>query len=773
MGFAMGAAVTGYFLRKHFQEQLVLLQGSSDTSSSDAATTASSSPTNLRGSPRAGLRSDPSIVLTHSMKNATSNVLSWHSAGLLSDIVTQMWPHIRVAVNGILKTTIEPMFATMLPGPLASLTFTALDVGSVPLRLDNVRVHDYRDACIQIDMDVIWDAHVHIHLRADYVGTLGVQSLQLRGRLAVWLQPLTNALPIVSAVQYAFVNPPTVALDFTGLAQVADSRMLKKSIDAVLASVLQSMIVLPQRMMYKLDITNPSLFLEMYHPPVGVLRLTLLNGNRFPIEQRQFRTADVPDVYTVIQVGDQKWTSTVCRDQVDPTWNQAVDLIVYDLEQVVHVHCWDQDGGPLDPDDDLGSAEITIRELLLTKGHRHTLMLQNETHQCNGASVTLHCDLSGFTNTQLDSWKDPCRINILNDAHCLVGLVTILIIQAQHIPGPEAASCVRVQYGTCEFVTPVISPAVGIDAVNPVYDSVFTIPLTPALAAQLMHAQPPHTQPPAIQLHLINGGRAIASTKVTYASLLAAPNHTLTETRMVLPPDSHNDNGTQLQFRIALQGLDRTGTTFKSNPVTAVTQPVSTPSTPVAAVLITTSTTTGNTSPRLSDDDGELVEKSDALVVEGDQHRADTAAALVEEEDMPFEQALHPPAQLMLRITIVKGMGFHKSQRRILGRRDIPDVYCQVRYGSSPQVWRTNTIQDSVTPEWHESKDVPWIDAHQMIQVDVWDANKRGGDDFLGQARTAVSQVLLAPQGRTDVELFLPHQQPTGCYITIQCETLE
>jgi Ca2+-dependent lipid-binding protein len=94
-------------------------------------------------------------------------------------------------------------------------------------------------------------------------------------------------------------------------------------------------------------------------------------------------------------------------------------------------------------------------------------------------------------------------------------------------------------------------------------------------------------------------------------------------------------------------------------------------------------------------------------------------------------------SKLMLRITIVKGMGFpnQKAKRRILGRHDIPDGYCQVRYGSSPQVWRTNTINDSIAPEWHESKDVPWIDAHQMIQADVWDANKRGGDDYLGQAR--------------------------------------
>jgi len=56
----------------------------------------------------------------------------------LNDIVAQLWPHINVAGSKMLKDIVEPMFASMLPGPLSSLHFTKIDLGHVPLSLSNV-----------------------------------------------------------------------------------------------------------------------------------------------------------------------------------------------------------------------------------------------------------------------------------------------------------------------------------------------------------------------------------------------------------------------------------------------------------------------------------------------------------------------------------------------------------------------------------------------------------------------------------------------------------
>jgi len=51
----------------------------------------------------------------------------------LNDLVRELWPNINVAGCNMTKEIVEPMFKTMLPGPLKSLHFTKLDLGPVPI----------------------------------------------------------------------------------------------------------------------------------------------------------------------------------------------------------------------------------------------------------------------------------------------------------------------------------------------------------------------------------------------------------------------------------------------------------------------------------------------------------------------------------------------------------------------------------------------------------------------------------------------------------------
>jgi len=58
--------------------------------------------------------------------------------GLLTGIMAQLWSHMNVAIAKSVKETVEPMFKEMLPGPLSTLHFTELDLGSVLIHMDNV-----------------------------------------------------------------------------------------------------------------------------------------------------------------------------------------------------------------------------------------------------------------------------------------------------------------------------------------------------------------------------------------------------------------------------------------------------------------------------------------------------------------------------------------------------------------------------------------------------------------------------------------------------------
>jgi len=77
------------------------------------------------------------------------------------------------------KDIVEPMLAAMLPGPLASLRFTKLNLGPVPLRVSNVDVHRIDDTGIKLDMDVDWDGQCDIDLAADIIPKVVGQHLDV------------------------------------------------------------------------------------------------------------------------------------------------------------------------------------------------------------------------------------------------------------------------------------------------------------------------------------------------------------------------------------------------------------------------------------------------------------------------------------------------------------------------------------------------------------------------------------------------------------------
>jgi hypothetical protein len=90
----------------------------------------------------------------------------------LNDIVAQLWPNINVAGCDIVKTTVEPMFKSMLPGPLSSLHFTKLDLGTVPLKISNVLATKNEIGSIKLDMNVDWDGQCDIQLDANMMPAL-------------------------------------------------------------------------------------------------------------------------------------------------------------------------------------------------------------------------------------------------------------------------------------------------------------------------------------------------------------------------------------------------------------------------------------------------------------------------------------------------------------------------------------------------------------------------------------------------------------------------
>ena len=76
--------------------------------------------------------------------------------------MSQLWPNIDAAGSKMVKDIVEPMFKTMLPGPLASLHFTKVELGNVPLKLSHVKVTKTDHGGINLAMNVDWEGKCDI-----------------------------------------------------------------------------------------------------------------------------------------------------------------------------------------------------------------------------------------------------------------------------------------------------------------------------------------------------------------------------------------------------------------------------------------------------------------------------------------------------------------------------------------------------------------------------------------------------------------------------------
>jgi len=677
-------------------------------------------------------------------KRSTRSVLANDTnINLMSDITARLWSHINVAGAAIIRETAEPMFKDVMPKPLQKLHFTKIDLGKVPFRFDNIIVHPLskKDGTVQFDMDIIWDGVCDIQLKAGAI-KFGVRNFKMCGRMQFLMKPLTDDIPCFGGIQYAFINPPVLDIDFTGLANVADFSLVEDTVRSMMNDTLASMMVLPNRMMTKMDYSSS--FLDAYVPPVGVARITVVSGRDFEIQKAALRKDDVPDVYVKVKLSSSEWQTSVKKNNCNPVWtNESGDFLLSDKDQVLTLHAWDEDKGALDADDDLGMAQVTISEILLA-GKIMEVELLHSNKKRTGSYLTIHCDILNLTTTSTETTEDNDNALMKNppSKNHLGGLMTILITGAFNVPvkKEKASSYVKVTCGESHtFVTGIVVDAPGYDALNPIYDMAFHVPLTSDLVAACKGG----ALPPVV-FQLLNGlgtgeDQVLGTTTITYEELRKAPSQTILEKRTL---DGCDATDTSIEYLVSLSHLEVGNTT-------------------VPAQLSPTATTVGkrNLSANSSmgfDDNKDATEPSSLGGADA------TPSPKTEQED---------DGQERVKVTMVNGHGFSITKsKKLFGKPDIPDVYCLVKFGSKSHEWRTSTIKNNVEPVWDESETYILSHRNEVIHVTANDENRKGDDDDIGSFRVTVGQVLL-DGGTMEIELE-KNGAGTGSYITLNCEVV-
>jgi Ca2+-dependent lipid-binding protein len=397
------------------------------------------------------------------------------------------------------------------------------------------------------------------------------------------------------------------------------------------------------------------------------------------------------------------WRTETIKDNVSPQWkdDESQDFVLHDRAQMITVHAFDEDSGRLDPDDDLGLATVRVNELLLA-GRTMELALQDTNkHQPTGAFVTLNCEIHEWT-TDLTSLEQKGDSN-----KKVLGLLVVVINRGFNIPveREKAASFVKVTYADKEFISKQIMDYPGVDALNPSYDSAFEVPITSDM--------PTKGEKAVVSIHLLNGvlkPTLLGTTTIDFASLEEADHHTITERREI------GNQGGSVEYRVSLCGVGA------GAGVGVGVQPT----------------------------------EQEGQVKNGDSGHSSRPGASRNNKMLPNNSPRHhemnrnngkkldfgdDEAIGTIRITVVQGRGL-KIQEELFNI-DVPDVYCQIGFGSSSNVWTTSVIHNTCIPAWNESQEYPLTDHGQFITLDVFDKNEREEDPDVevGSAKITVGKV--------------------------------
>uniref|UniRef100_A0A8C0ZQ54 Extended synaptotagmin-2 n=1 Tax=Castor canadensis TaxID=51338 RepID=A0A8C0ZQ54_CASCN len=223
----------------------------------------------------------------------------------LNKTVKHMWPFICQFIEKLFRETIEPAVRGA-NAHLSTFSFTKVDMGQQPLRVNGVKVYtenvDKRQIILDLQISFVGNCEIDLEIKR-YFCRAGVKSIQIHGTMRVILEPLIGDMPLVGALSIFFLRKP------------------------------------------------------------GVLRIHFIEAQDLQGKDTYLKglVKGKSDPYGIIRVGNQIFQSKVIKENLSPKWNEVYEALVYEHPgQELEIELFDEDP---DKDDFLGSLMIDLIEV--------------------------------------------------------------------------------------------------------------------------------------------------------------------------------------------------------------------------------------------------------------------------------------------------------------------------------------------------------------------------------------------------------------------------
>ncbi|XP_069443368.1 extended synaptotagmin-2 isoform X6 [Ovis canadensis] len=275
-----------------------------------------------------------------------------------------MWPFICQFIEKLFRETIEPAVRGA-HAHLSTFSFTRVDLGQQPLRINGVKVYtenvDKRQIILDLQISFVGNCEIDLEIKR-YFCRAGVQSIQIHGTMRVILEPLIGDMPLVGALSIFFLRKPLLEINWTGLTNLLDIPGLNGLSDTIILDIISNYLVLPNRITVPL-VSEVQIAQLRFPVPKGVLRIHFIEAQDLQGKDTYLKglVKGKSDPYGVIRVGNQIFQSKVIKENLSPKWNEVYEALVYEHPgQELEIELFDEDP---DKDDFLGSLMIDLIEV--------------------------------------------------------------------------------------------------------------------------------------------------------------------------------------------------------------------------------------------------------------------------------------------------------------------------------------------------------------------------------------------------------------------------
>ncbi|XP_004860373.1 extended synaptotagmin-2 isoform X2 [Heterocephalus glaber] len=282
----------------------------------------------------------------------------------LNKTVKHMWPFICQFIEKLFRETIEPAVRGANTH-LGTFSFTKVDMGHQPLRVNGVKVYtenvDKRQIILDLQVSFVGNCEVDLEIKR-YFCRAGVKSIQIHGTMRVILEPLIGDMPLVGALSLFFLRKPLLEINWTGLTNLLDIPGLNGLSDTIISDIISNYLVLPNRITVPL-VSEVQIDQLRFPIPKGVLRIHFIEAQDLQGKDTYLKglVKGKSDPYGIIRVGNQIFQSKVIKESLSPKWNEVYEALVYEHPgQELEIELFDEDP---DKDDFLGSLMIDLTEV--------------------------------------------------------------------------------------------------------------------------------------------------------------------------------------------------------------------------------------------------------------------------------------------------------------------------------------------------------------------------------------------------------------------------